>query len=163
MHIDLLFTMTYQPTTPINSSTCSLLVIMFLKNTILLKFISSFTPYAEFKILFYYTIIIIISKNKNNFTDICSVKVFPLWTNPAAREAEFGLTAPRSSYCILFYYSCLRCLTLYSGRGQKHLSGPSDSTTFISVVPCLLCCKGSKSNVSITENRSQLQVASRTW
>lgn len=74
MHIELLFTMTYQPVTPISS--CSLLVIMFLKNTIFLVFLSSFTPYTDFKILFYFTIIIITSKIKNYFTDISSVKVF---------------------------------------------------------------------------------------
>lgn len=75
-HIELLFAMTYQPTTPTSSSTRSLLVITFLKNTVFLEFISSFTPYAGFKILFYFTIIIIISKNKIHFMDICSVKVF---------------------------------------------------------------------------------------
>lgn len=54
MHTELLFTMTYQPTTPITSSTCSLLVIVLLKNVIFLEFVSSFIPYADLKILFYY-------------------------------------------------------------------------------------------------------------
>lgn len=70
MHIELLFTITYQPTIPIISTTHSLSVIMFL------EFISSFTPHAGFKILFFLTIIIIISKNENNFRDTCSIKVF---------------------------------------------------------------------------------------
>lgn len=76
MHIELLFTMILNLLPPISSSTCSLFVIMFLINTIFLEFISSFTPYGDFKILFYFTIFIIISKIKNYFTDIWSVKVF---------------------------------------------------------------------------------------
>lgn len=89
--------------------------------------------------IIFLTIIIIISKNKNNFTDVFSVKVFH---NGLIQQPERLYLGSLQSFCILSYCSCLSCLTLYSGRAQKHLSGPSDTSTFFSVIPHLLHWKG---------------------